>query len=454
MLYRKIVYPLLFWQNGQSNILRYLRELEKSQWLTPEEIKDLQWNRLKRMLQHAYENVPYYNNLFKSLGAVPEDIRSPADFARLPILAKEDVQDNLNDLLAKNYENDLIPNATGGSTGKPLNFFRNRESELNNYAATFRHFQMTGWQLGDKMALLWAYDKDLSADSSIGKRIALKYLWHRCELNAFDLNEEKLHDFTIVITKFKSAYLRGIATALYLFARYVRENGYSIKLDGIISEAEVLHPFQRELIEQTFQTKVFDVYGCREFGPIASECSEHEGMHINAENLYVEFIRDNQPVAPGEDGDIIITSLRNFGLPFIRYKIEDTGEPSNAKCPCGRGLPMIKAVTGRTSDFFVTQDGRLVHGEYFTHLFWETRGVKQFQIVQKDYNEFTLRIVKSEEFDSQEIHGIVQRMREHIGENLNVTVEYLSRIPPTASGKYHFAISEIRQNRGGAENGN
>ena len=186
MLYKKIVYPLLFWQNGQSNIFKYLRELEKSQWLTPEEIKDLQWNRLKKMLQHAYENVPYYKNVFKSLGATAEDIRSPNDFTRLPVLTKEDIRENINDRLAKNYGNDLIPNATGGSTGKPLRFFHDREFELNKYAATYRHFQMTGWQLGDKMALLWAYDKDLSVGSSIGKRIALKYLWRRLELNAFN----------------------------------------------------------------------------------------------------------------------------------------------------------------------------------------------------------------------------------------------------------------------------
>jgi phenylacetate-CoA ligase len=219
--------------------------------------------------------------------------------------------------------------------------------------------------------------------------------------------------------------------------------GFEIK--SIISSAEVLYEYQRELIESVFHCKVFNRYGCREFGNIAHECSEHSGMHINVEHVYVECIKeDGEPAALGERGELIITDLDNYGMPFIRYKIGDIGELSDRKCNCGRVLPLLKEVGGRTFDIIVGTNGRCLGGTFWTLLFRTAfNGIQQFQVVQVSKNKINIKLVIDALFNMKDIDKLINKIQEYCGNDMQINIRIVDKIPLTESGKFRFVISKI-----------
>ncbi len=213
---------------------------------------------------------------------------------------------------------------------------------------------------------------------------------------------------------------------------------------AIITSAELLDPEQRSLIEAVFECRVFDRYGSRETSVIASECEKHSGLHIGAENFLLEFIKENKPVKPGEYGKIIITDLMNYGMPFIRYQIEDAGVPSDETCACGRGLPLMKMAAGRVTDFLVTPERKIISGASLTiYLVANTPGVAQAQLVQEKIDEIIFRIVKGENFGEKSLAYLQSEIPKFFGPSMKYQIEYVEQIPLESSGKYRFSISKV-----------
>lgn len=439
---KSIVYPLIQIKN-KSSILTYLSEYEKSQLLSRLEIENNQWIKIKKLLEYAYNNCPFYTERFSKMGITPSDIKSPHDYYSFPVITKDDIQLNsLRILPSKISKNGLIEDYTGGSTGKTLKFYYDKQRSERREASRIRHNRWAGWDIGKKMAVLWGDSHDIAGRNIISK-IKREFVNRVLFLDAFNMNENKMEEFADELEKFKPHVILAYTNAIYLFARFLQDNGRRIYPKGIICSAETLTQEKREVIESVFRCKVYNRYGSREIGLLASECEKHEGMHINAENVYIEIIKGDKPAQDGEMGEVIVTDLYNYAMPFIRYKIGDVAIATSEICNCGRGLPLIQGVEGRVSDFIVTRDGKIIHGEYFTHLFYGEEGVQQFQLIQESVNNIIINLVPTQKYSEQRIENIKKQIHDYLGCDVQIETRKVQEIPKTFSGKYRFTISKV-----------
>ena len=288
------------------------RVLEKTQWLSREEIERLQQKNLRVMLKHAYESVPYYRRLFRERGLSLDDVRRVADLVKLPVLTKQLIRENFSDLVSTTFlKNDLIPCRSGG-TGDQVSFFITRQQQSWEIAAEYRAYRWAGYHLGDRCVLFWGSPIDLAKHKSMMKQFTSS-LERVLLLNTFVLSDVVLEKYYRSMMMFNPEIVRGYAGSVYLMAKYMLEKGVmDVRPRAVITAAESLLDFQRETIEKAFDCKVFDYYGSREVGAIAGECAEHHGYHVSAENVALELVKDGEHVAVNESGKILVTSLQNF----------------------------------------------------------------------------------------------------------------------------------------------
>jgi len=389
-MYSKIIKNIIFptYQMKlprDERYIKYFNLLEKTQWWSYSELEKLQLKKLKMLLEHANDNVPFYHRIFKKLNFKPEYVSSINDLNKLPILTKEMVNKNFADLYARNYPKDkFILSSTGGSTAAPMKFYIDKKWDACNMAAAYRSWSWAGYNLGDKMAYLWSAPQDLKDWSNIEK--VRNYFLKKIFLDAFNLNDENMNEYVKILTRFKPKVINTYASVIFTFSEYIKKMGIdTIKPAAILTTSDMLYDYKRKSIERAFNCEVFDYYSGRDTTLQAAECSEHFGYHLSIENAVVEFMKENEHVAPGETGNLIITDLCSYAMPFIRYEIGDLGTPSDEKCPCGRNLPIMKSLNGRTYDYILTSDRRLLSGLFFHHILvhYEIQGIKEFQIVQK-----------------------------------------------------------------------
>jgi len=416
------------------------RMLEVNQWKKPREIESLQARGLRALLNHAYNNCPYYHEVFKSRGLHPSDIRNVTDLCKLPILTKETIRKNFKGLIATNYPNaKLIPWSTGGSTGEPLRFMHDETDMMYINANNLRMLKWVGYRrFFDKNVTLWGFPQE----KTVVTRKLLGFLPQSLELSLFGATYKEISNIIHVIRKFKPTWLKGYSSYLYLLAKYMEKNGINdIHPRFILSVSEKLYDYQRKKIENVFGCKVFDNYSSREFS-IAQECKEQSGYHIASDILILEFIRDNEQVSAGELGKILVTDLTKFGMPFIRYEIGDLGVPSDETCSCGRGLPLMKSVEGRTTDFVFTPTGRFISSSAVTLIFKDLN-VEGFQVVQETKEKIIVKIVKGPVFSDKDIHFILNSFKKYVKDDMDVELQFVDEIPPTRSGKRLVVVSSI-----------
>jgi phenylacetate-CoA ligase len=443
---RYILYPLYYFKSGDKRLER-LNVMEKNQYLSVDDLEELRLEKVKSIVLYAYENTDYYRQLLDRKGVSPNDIKTLEDLAKIPPLTKADIQNNSETLMSKRFDKvSLIKDASGGSTGEPTVFYKNLEYQQLRAADQLRHDRWSGWDIGDRFALIWGAQRDLKASQSFREFIISRYVARIWELDAFDMNKDRMEKYVKTLQRINPKMILGYANALVAFSEYLNKYHpeHGIKPKGIISSAETLTEEKRSVIESAFNCKVLNRYGSREVGLIASECSEQSGLHINADNIYVEIVKDGKPVPTGESGDILVTDFSNKAMPLIRYKLGDVGRLGENSCSCKRTLPILKSVEGRSGDFFVSADGSLVHGEYFTHLFYGELDVKKFQMIQNTLQNVHLKIVSvNEDINAAYLKSIVTKTVGILGEQCKVNIDFVSDIPPTASGKSLFTISKV-----------
>jgi phenylacetate-CoA ligase len=404
---------------------RYRREFAESQWLSPEAIRELQWDRLRRLLRRAYETAPLYRDAFDRLGMKPEEVREPADLARLPVLDKATIRREVDDLISRAFRREqLIRSATGGSTGEPLQFYYDRDSYDRRNAAAMRGDSWAGWRLCGGEFYIW------------GARLLPAPLWKRAKVKAhhallrravassFDLSEARVLELVRQYNRMRPRVVVGYANAVYEFARAAQAAGQRLRPPtGVITSAEKLYQYQRALIEEVFGAPVFDRYGCREVMLIGAECEQHRGLHVTADNLYVEVVRDGQLCEPGERGEVLLTDLYNYGMPLIRYKVGDTGSWQGFDCPCGRGLPLLSVVEGRTLDLIRTPDGRVIAGEFFPHLLKDYPSIRRYQVLQEQPDELRIRLALAQPLPEPARAQLERIVGEQVGPRMRVRWE-------------------------------
>ena len=427
---------------GRSLLVRRWRELEESQWLPPERVKELQWRKLQRLLQHAYEHVPFYRQKLKTAGVHPQDIRTPEAFSRLPILTKADINEHVEDLVADGFPRPrLIKTASGGSTGAPVHFYHDPDFIACYRAAKLRNFKWAGWQPGDAWARIWGSAFDVAPHERLLQRLADRAMRARFLL-AFDLSEEAMSRFARSLQRFGPDLIEAYATPMYLFANYVSSHGIKgIRPRGIICSAEMLLEHHRRAIEEAFGCRVFNRYGGREMGDVSQEC-EMGNMHINAESVYVEVVTNGRMASPGETGEIILTALDLYSAPLLRYRVEDVGSLSDGACPCGRGLPLLSSLEGRVQGMIALPSGKYVSGVFFPHLFKDF-DVVQYQVIQESLEEVNIRLVAGPGLTEEDKGFILDTIRGYIGGELAVNVTLVDRIEAIPSGKFRFTISKV-----------
>jgi phenylacetate-CoA ligase len=447
LIARRVLYPPFVALKRESH-LRHLGELERTQFLAPEKLKLLQFERLRTVVEHAYNHCPFYAKRFSEWDIKPQGLREPLDIQKFPILTKKDIQSNWREMIATNVDrSELIENRTGGSTGKPLLFYVDPERMETRKAATIRHNRWAGYDIAEKAGLIWGATRDMPHVFG-GKMLLRDLIFERAlGLDASSLSDAGMEEFARKLKSYRPKVLVGYANSLYLFASFVEERNLSgITPCSAITTAEVLHPHQRQKIEKVFRCHVFDRYGSRETSVIASECNEHTGFHLNAECLLVEILNDGKPVAHGESGEVVITDLLNWGMPLIRYEVEDRASFAQEACPCGRSLPLLRKIEGRVTDFILTPSGRHVSGAALTiKLIAEVPGIAQAQLVQENVGSVKFRLVKGTAYSSSTEEILRNKALEFLGKEVRIFIEHVDEIPREPSGKYRFSVSLVEK---------
>jgi phenylacetate-CoA ligase len=426
----------------------YYHELLASQYLPPEKLRDLQERKLRRLITHAYYHVAYYRERMDALGLTPSDVRNLEDLRKLPLLGKDDVRENLHfDLLSDNHEKrKILKITTSGSTGEPFVCYADQHQLEIRWAATQRSMEWTGYRFGDRCARLWHQTIGMSWPQIVRERIDA-WFNRRLFIPAFEMSDQNIATFVEKLRSYRPVLLDGYAESFNFLAHYIQNHGLeSFHPKAVISSAQVLPEQSREIIAKTLGCGVFDKYGSREFSGIAYECEQHEGHHVVAESYVVEILKDGAPAQPGEWGEVVITDLNNFCAPLIRYRVGDLAVAMDEKvsCGCGRGLPRIGRIEGRVQAIIIAQNGSYVPGALFPHLFKDyDHVIRQFQVRQDRLGSITLRVIKALRFDEPTFQELLAQLRQYLGQDMKIDVEFVDRIEMVRTGKHQSSISHL-----------
>jgi phenylacetate-coenzyme A ligase PaaK-like adenylate-forming protein len=429
----------------RSRSLKILREIERAPFAPPEDVRASQFRRLSALLAHAEARVPYYRELFRSLGVRSTDIRTLEDFARLPILTKHIIRERWRDLIRDDVPLEgLSPHFSGGSTGVPLRFYRERAYMDASDAGTFRNFQQCGWRLGEMIAFFWGSNERLQrmsrAEFELRQRARRMY-----QFDPFHSGRAEMEQWLRRWPSLGARIAYGYASTLGRFAEFIESSGRSVPpLRGVFTTAEKLYPAQRAVIRRVFGCPVFDLYGSSEVQNIAAECP-HGRMHVNADFVVLET--DRSSARPGAPTPLLATSLWNAAMPFIRYRNEDCADLLNEPCDCGNHFPLMTLNVARVSDNFVFPDGRVVHGEFFTHLMYGSDGIVNFQFHQTAADKITLWIVPGPAADGareKATASAVAQIKALTPLPVHVEVRETNAIPLSNAGKHRFTRSDVQ----------
>jgi phenylacetate-CoA ligase len=417
--------------------------LERSQWFDPEHLAELQLRRLRTLLSNARANVPYYRDLFARLEFNPATMTSTRDLSRLPFLTKPIVRENIERLKSARAT-DLIRFNTGGSSGEPMVFFMGRERVSHDVAAKWRATRWFGVDIGDREIVVWGSPVELGVQDRLR---GLRDRMLRSELlPAFEMSDTKLSAFVDRIRRQRPKMLFGYPSALSHIARHASKNGVRLDDLGIrvaFVTSERLYDEQRELIARAFGCAVANGYGGRDAGFIAHDCPAG-GMHITAEDIVVETVdAAGVNVPSGAAGEIVVTHLATSDFPFIRYRTGDIGVLDDRRCECGRGLPLLRELQGRTTDFVVARDGTVMHGLALIYILRDLPGIEAFRIVQEDLELTRVELVVNAHYGPEIEATIVRGFKARLGASVRVAVDQVVALEPEKSGKFRYVVSRV-----------
>lgn len=417
------------------------RLMEEMQWWSPDRIAAFQLQRLRELLQDVSVNVPYYRDLFLKMGFDPASIQSASDLQRLPFLTKSVIRAN-TEALKHTHAQGLARFNTGGSSGEPLIFFIGNKRVSHDVAAKWRATRWWDVDIGDPEIVVWGSPIEL------GKQDRIKHwrdkLLRTQLLPAFEMSETKLDQFIATIRAVRPRMLFGYPSALTHIAKHAQKRGVDMTDLGIkvaFVTSERLYDEQRSTIGQVFGCRVANGYGGRDAGFIAHECPAGN-MHLTADDIVVEIINEAGEVQPaGSAGEIVVTHLSTNDFPFIRYRTGDIGVLGATPCSCGRGLPLLQDIQGRSTDFVVAADGTVLHGLSLIYILRDLSGVQSFKVVQESKALTRVLLVTDVNFSNASVDLIVKGFKQRLGDSVQVQVDLVDNIPAEKSGKFRYIVS-------------
>lgn len=428
----------------KHDTVRVHRDMEASQWWPRQRILDLQLKRLQALLQDVAVHVPYYRELFARIGFDPAAVRSVADLQALPFLTKAEIRAHSDALRADNAAG-LARFNTGGSSGEPLIFFIGTERVTHDVAAKWRATRWWDVDIGDREIVVWGSPIELGTQDRV--RLVRDTLMRTELLPAFEMSDAKVDGFIASIRERRPKMLFGYPSAISHIALRAEQRG--VRLDDlgikvVFCTSERLYEHQRETISRLFGSPVANGYGGRDAGFIAHECPSGN-MHITAEDIVVEIIDEaGRVLPPGQSGEIVVTHLATRDYPFIRYRTGDIGTLSDDACPCGRGLPILKDIQGRSTDFVVAEDGTVLHGLSLIYILRDIPAVRAFKIVQETRSHIRALIVPEAGASTEGLNTtVIEGFRRRLGAGVEVSVEFVESIPAEKSGKFRYVVSHV-----------
>lgn len=430
-----------------KEFVKHYNFVKKNEYESYETLKKYQEEKLQRLIPFSFDKVPYYHKLFKHLNIKPEDIRSIADLQKLPILTKEIIRNNQSDFVPLNLkEQKYDVRTTGGSTGVPLQYRLSKYDSILAFDILYANWGYAGYELGDKIAVIAGSSLITSTGSKVIDNTKA-FMMNFKEYSSFDLSEKYMNKIIIQLNKFKPKYLKGFPSAIYLFAKHIKNKDLNIDFqpESVFTTAEVLFDSQRELIEEVFNCKVFDQYGLNDGGVTAFECKMHEGLHIDMIRSIMEIVDENgNQLEAGKEGKILATSLHNYAMPFIRYNTNDLGIVSDKKCDCGRKLPLLKEIVGRTTDILEFPNNMVVSGAAVVDMFkYFSDKIREYQVIQKKEDEILIKIVRDTAYSKMDSELIIKAFQSHVGKNIEINIEFVERIQTTKAGKWKCIVRAV-----------
>ncbi len=411
---------------------------------------EFQEKHLKKLLLHAYKNVPYYHRIFDEIGLIIDGRVNLSKFNKIPILTKDIIRKHYTELLSKDYTTkNWYYKESGGSTGEPIRIVQDDVyTHWRDAAERFYYVNMLNIdELSCKKIVIWGSWSDLF-QSTKGLKAKISNLVKNTKLlNCLKMTEDDIERYIQIINSYKPDLVRGYSSSLYELCRYAEKKNLKVYTPKIvIGTAETLTPEMRGKIETLFETKLFNFYGAREVSGIAGECKEGL-MHIFSFYNNIEILDgENKYVKEGEEGRVIVTNLHNYSMPIIRFEIGDMAVLGPKRCKCGNLLPTLEKVTGRITECFVKEDGTTISPVFFIILFlgvYEKRLFKKFQIIQEDYKKIRILIVPETSKDIPYKKDIEEKIKLMMGKDCKINWEFVDEIPKTKSGKYVYIKSLV-----------
>ena len=456
---RKVIIPLGDKIKGRNLHGEFANAL-RTQWLSEEELLRLQNDKLRKLLEHAYLNVPYYTRVFNERGLKPQDIRSRADLVKLPILTKEIIKEYHDELISKDIDKrQALDGSTGGSTGTPMRFKEDLDTWNKLRGLNFRGWTWAGFNVGEKLFTLAG--NSLVAKNTGGRKMLIKNMYDRIIMrnnkhDCTDITPKAMKNHYEDMMKYKPRGIRGYASSLYFLAKYIDDNDLPVpNVKVVFTTGEKLHPKYRYKIQQVFHAPVFDGYGASDGGVTAHECYMHEGLHIGEEHCVLEIVDNDGRVLPnGEVGYVITTDLNNYVFPFIRYKVGDLAYIKKELCSCGRKHRLLGEVIGREGKAIYNKQGRPYSSIVIDNMMFKDLDIhtEECQRLYEKMDRFQIRQDKD-----GDLRILIKPVNSHeplstfdyIKENYNryfpeskVEIEFVDDIPPLSSGKEDYCVSE------------
>jgi phenylacetate-CoA ligase len=441
--------------------LKFRNLLRSSQWWNEERLARYQMDEFKRLLEHAYRNVPYYRRLLKERNLTPERFSSLANIRKLPFLTKEIIHKHFQDLIAQNIPRRKIKMVTTGGTSNTesksymvttgwtsnpqLKFYIEKTSSLREWAFITTQWERANFRLGDKRLVLRGTPVDSSTNDGLW---AYDPLAGECRLSIYHLTERNLFKYVEVMRRFSPDFIHGYPSAVAIVAQFILENKIENlpPLKGVLCGSEAVIDHQRKLIEKAFKTRLLSWYGQSEKVILAGECETSCCYHVFPEYGITELVDENgkQITEPNRVGELVGTGFMNFAMPFIRYKTGDWASFEADHCQCGRKYPLLKMISARRStEFLLNRQGNLISAAAINMHDDTYRNARQFQFCQEKPGQLVLKIIKGAQYTEGDSMRIISKLNEKLRDSMEIKIQLVENLPLTKSGKYRFIDQRI-----------
>ena len=419
---------------------------ESERW-SRAELEAYQDERLRHVVAHAYETVPFYRRRFDALKLVPADFRGRADLPKLPLLTKQDIRQHFDDLVSTAAPRKKLKTGhTSGTTGTPLTVAYDLDTIWMTYAVFDRHYRWAGLRSGpdgDRVAVARG-----NVIVPLDQRKPPFWRFNRRQnqllLSSFHMSRTNLPAYFEQLAAFKPVAIDGYPSTLYLLAKYLQNRGETFPLKAAVTSSETLYEFQRTVIEESFQCRVFDYYALAERAIFSNECAAHQGHHVAMEYGLAEAVdADGMPVPRGTTGKLVGTTLHNLAMPLLRYATNDVSGLRANRCGCGRELELMEDVTTKAEDVLTLKDGRLISPSVLTHPFKPLDCIEGSQIVQTALDAITIRLIPGPTYTEAHSQHLLREFRERLGADVKIEIKMVEHLEVTKQGKFKWVTSNV-----------